>query len=588
SFDNTSRGQEWIASVAVKDNGGSWSNLVNSSLIIISNSIPEINIHANSHPEFFIENQNLELQDNYYTFTDYDMDEDQSLLKWFKNGIHQPEYDNESVPTSDTHPGDVWYYILTPFDGYEVGTDIQSPSFVIESSPVINSHNFNPINDTEGHYELEFNITDSRNEIKQVEFYIYLNSTEALPAFIITSPKSGYPNVWILDFYLTDLSYLDSLTIVNITVITEVEYSVFYEIELHQSYNFTINDVAPPRVINAWFEKNADENPTSLTFYAEIDEKGSGISDIILFYSFNPSESGGGGSSLQQELSASMIFERMSADYYLYSVTVDIGSYNTGLDINYYISTTDNDGNINELAFDNSALPEQRIPYTPPGLPEWLVIVGILIIFVIFVSAVVYVRFIRKPEIRGLDKELVLEKAKEMADNEILDSFLDLHTIGVVVSFFDQRHGPIPIITVPDILKDNWAKLVELSDRSFSGTQFSDEFDMETVSNYDFLLDRGVRVSVMSFGFSLERPEARGGQENVTANLLIHKEVFPLLNQFQEEIQALIHKTHVLMDKESSEKDKIFESVFGLRHFITSIVLSYQSIYKTIELLEEE
>ncbi|MFX0185743.1 MAG: hypothetical protein ACFE95_21880 [Candidatus Hodarchaeota archaeon] len=290
--------------------------------------------------------------------------------------------------------------------------------------------------------------------IKQVEFYLYLNTTDTLPPFIITSPQKGFPNLWILEYYLTDYSYLNTLTLMNVTVVTEVTYSIIYEISLTQTFNFTILDNAPPRVIRAWFEKDNDENPTNLTFYAEIDEKGSGISEIILFYYFNPSESGGGGSSLQQELRASMIFERMSTDYYLYSVKVTIGNYNTDFDIDYRISTIDIDGNINKIAFDNSALPEQRIPYTQRGLPEWLIIVGIVIIFVIFVGAVVYVRFIRKPELVGLDKELVMKGISQFTDIEVLGK-MEHHTIGGVISYFDQKHGPLPIVIHPGFFKKN-------------------------------------------------------------------------------------------------------------------------------------
>ncbi|MFX0171958.1 MAG: hypothetical protein ACFE9L_08565 [Candidatus Hodarchaeota archaeon] len=584
---NTTKGQEWNVSITVQDNGGAWSIVYNSSTIAIANSIPLITIQTSNNPEFVVEDQPIAIENNYYIFSDNDGDNDLSFVRWYKDSFPQPQFDNQSVPADFTSPGDVWFYIITPYDGEESGSFKTSPLITIESRPVINSFNPIPRNDTEGYYELEFNIADSRNDIKRVEFYIYLNSTVAVPTSILTSSEAGRPNIWILDYYLTDYSYLNTLTIFNVMVLTEVSYSVTYEIELVESYNFTIVDIAPPRVVNAWFERDNERNPTTLTFYAEIDERGSGISEVILYYAFTQAENGGGGSSIQQSLNIPMEFQRMSVDYYLYSISVDLGSYKTDLDISYTIHTRDNEGNVNEFAFDNSDLPEQRILFTPPGLPEELLFIGVAIIFIIFFGAVVYVRFIRKPEIRGLDKDLVLEKIKEIPDTEIMNS-LDAHTIGIVVSFFDQRHGPIPIITIPDILKDNWAKLVELSDRSFSGTQFSDEFDMETVSNYDFLLDRGVLVSVMSFGFSLERLEARGGQENVTENVLIHKDVFPLLNQFQEEIQTKIHETHILMDKKASEKGKIRNSVFRLRKYITAIVLSYQSIYGTIELLEEE
>jgi hypothetical protein len=197
------------------------------------------------------------------------------------------------------------------------------------------------------------------------------------------------------------------------------------------------------------------------------------------------------------------------------------------------------------------------------------------------------VKFIRKPELVGLDKDLVIRNLSDISEAEIMAS-LDSHTIGVVVSFFDQRHGPIPIIVIPEILKDNFSKLVELSDRSFSGTGFSDDFSIEIPSSYDFVLAQGLRTSVMSFGFSLERPEARGGQENLTCNILIHKEVFPLVNQFLDEIQKEVHTIHVNMDKDPENKNKIRKEVLKLRKYVSSIINSYEDIYGTIELLTAE
>ncbi|MFX1249758.1 MAG: hypothetical protein ACFFBQ_20370, partial [Promethearchaeota archaeon] len=214
------------------------------------------------------------------------------------------------------------------------------------------------------------------------------------------------------------------------------------------------------------------------------------------------------------------------------------------------------------------------------------VIVGLTILVAIF-GSVVYVKFIRKPELVGLDKELVLKKVTEISEVEVMAA-LDSHTIGVVVSFFDQRHGPIPIIIIPELLKDNFSKLVDLSDRSFSGTGFCDNFNEEITSSYDFVLTQGIRIKAMSFGYALERPQARGGQENLTCNILIHQDLFPLVNQFLDEIQVRVHAIHLLMDKDPSEKDKIRKKVFGLRKYVSSIVMSYEQIYGTTELVSEE
>jgi len=197
------------------------------------------------------------------------------------------------------------------------------------------------------------------------------------------------------------------------------------------------------------------------------------------------------------------------------------------------------------------------------------------------------VKFIRKPEVIGFDRDLVIEKITEITQDEI-NNAIDSHTIGIVVSFFDQRHGPIPIIVLPEMLRDNFNKLVELSDRSFSGTGFCDDFEMEIISSYDFVIAKGLRTKVISFGYALDRPRARGGQENLTANILLYQDIFPLVNQFLDEIQQKIHFIHLLMNNEASNKKEIIKLVTDLRNFVTNIVLSYERIYGTTELIEEE
>jgi hypothetical protein len=574
--------------------------------VVIKNSVPTITIDVTAHPEFIIEDETLQINTSFYRYTDEDGDENQPVIAWYCNNEVLINKTIWVILANETAPGDVWYYTIQhytiqPFDGTDYGVEHISPEIYIESRPVIHSFVATALPDTEGHYELEINVTDSHNEIKQVEFILTLNTTTELSLFIITSPKSPGSALWLLDYTLATYSYLETPTLVTVTVVTEVTYSITYEIQLIQTFTFTLEDKAPPRVLNAYFEKNDELNPTNLTFYAEVQDFGLGVAEVILYYYFRPSDdlnqTGGNGAALLQDdldwLDASMTVQvaNETGQFSLYMITVDFVHEKSSRDIIYRISTEDDAGNINPSAFDIRDYPQriedQRFSYQSPGLPEWVLLVAGLAVFVIFVGSIVYVKFIRKPELVGLDKELVLAKISDITDAEVLAS-LDSHTIGAVVSFFDQRHGPIPIIIVPEILKDNFSKLVDLSDRSFSGTGFSDDFEIEIPSSYDFVLAQGVRTSVMSFGFALERPNARGGQENLTANLIIHQDLFPLVQSFQKEIQRKIHVLHKRMDKDPSEKDQIHQDVFELRKFVSHIVLSYANIYGTTELLEEE
>jgi hypothetical protein len=417
----------------------------------------------------------------------------------------------------------------------------------------------------------------------------YDNTSKTWPA----SKASG--DNWTLMFSLDDLTYLDtnmSIMVKSSTIETVTGFKIFSLF----AFNITLEDKAPPRVLDAYFDWNNAIDPTNLTFEAIIQEFGSGIDEVELFYYFRSSEdSEGNGASISQidpdQAIMNLKVFNTSENYYIYEITVKFFHNNTDTEIIYWISTTDNAGNTAPLAFDirdnSQRIEEQRFIYTPPGLPEWVLLVSGLIICLIFVGAVVYVKFIRKPELVGLDKELVLNRISEISETEVMES-LDHHTLGIVISFFDQRHGPIPIIIIPEILRDNFNKLVELSDRSFSGTGFSDSFENEIPSSYDFVLDQTVRTSVLSFGYALNRPEARGGQENLTLNILVHQELFPLVQSFQKSIHQKIHKIHLTMDEESTEKAVIQQSILDLRNFVSYIILSYKNIYGTTKLLEED
>jgi hypothetical protein len=610
SSDLLFKGESWYAIVRVFD-GDDWSQNKSSRVMFIINQPPYVEAFqfefdsVNSHVEpdvresssyqFYVEGENIAIS---YQYMDADNDTDQLKIQWFKkpvNGswIEVPSLENSTiVPSTELSPGEVWYCLLTPFDGTDQGPPKQSDPIAIESQPIIHSYSIKPDRLKEGAYTISVNATNERDDIYRVEFETVLvdNTTRN-----IVGIDEGENN-WSFNFAIDDYHYLNTILKVTIKASSKVnntEFIIFSTL----SFQFTLDDKAPPRVQNAFFTKNDDVNPTNLTFNADIEEYGSGIAEIILYYYYQPVNNSNGGEGAevaqmeQNWCEISMNFLNSSEGISRYAVTVPFVHNNSNVDILYYISTQDNEGNINTNAFDIRDYPQrindQRFIFTSPGLPQWVLLAAALVIAVIFMGTVVYVRFIRKPELVGLDKELVLNKISEVHESEIMDA-LDAHTIGIMISFFDQRHGPIPIIVIPEILKDNFEKLVDLSDRSFSGTGFSDNFTAEIPSSYDFVLAQGLRTSIMSFGFALERPQARGGQENLTLNIIIHQDIFPLVQSFQKAIQRRVHDLHIIMDKNPGEKGKIRDFTFQLRKFVTAVVLSYETIYGTTELIEED
>ncbi|MHA2377210.1 MAG: hypothetical protein ACXAB9_13680, partial [Candidatus Thorarchaeota archaeon] len=424
----TVKDQVWQVVIAVRDNGGLWSMVVYSSSLLIKNSPPNTVIYTDNHPEFIVEDEELQLNISLYGSTDADGDEDRPNIWWFINGSYQPEYDNSTlIFASQIHVGEIWTYIIRPFDGTDVGVNRTSPAIHIESRPVVHSFTAIPQTDTEGHFILAVNTTDSRNTIKQVEFNLLLNHSLALPPFIQTSPENSFSTRWLYDYLLTNYAYLNTVVTISITVVTEVTYASTYEILLTQSFNFTFQDTAPPRVPNAYFVMNDDLNPTNLTFTAIIEEYGSGIGDVTLSYYFQAvnasSVASGIGASTSQtptwnEVLMSFSLLNESTGLYIYTVTVDFLHENMDTDIFYSIATADNAGNVNSNAFDIRDYPtrvdDQRFIYQAPGLPEGVLLVAGLAIVLVFFGAIVYVKFIRKPELVGLDKELVLNNIAEV------------------------------------------------------------------------------------------------------------------------------------------------------------------------------
>ncbi|MFX0121632.1 MAG: hypothetical protein ACFE9A_19740, partial [Candidatus Hodarchaeota archaeon] len=619
----TSKGDSWNFTLQVFD-GEDYSIQYNSSTVVIKNTIPQIGDYTYQFdpsnislvdPEirssltdliFFVEDEDISI---FYVFEDVDLpiDQDKSLIQWYYQldtgtWIEILVYQNlTSIPHSETFAGDHWKCIITPFDGTENGTAITFPELVIESRPKIVDCIITPliVNDEgsyfdEGRYEITIIAT---NLIAISSIKIHLN--DSLEEVYYASQSSDNSSIWTLIYQLPKVDFKTKYLDNRLNIEVKAESIVMYDLKefgINSLYedSFIVEDQSPPRIVGTpRYEFNDEENPTNITFYADIIDYGSEIADVSIFYYFKEFISEGGtGSSVSDNLrNARMVAISETDGTYRYSITVLFDHNKTSREIIYYIQTTDSKGNTG-IAYDINNDPDRikdtRFTYILPGIdPTFvLIIVGVTIVTAIF-GSIIYVKFIRKPEIVGLDKDLVMNSLSEVEDKEIWNS-IDDHTIGIVVSFFDQRHGPIPIIIEPEILKDNFSKLVELSDRSFSSTGFCENFNAEITSSYDFVLAQGTRSKVMSFGFALERPEARGGQENLTANILIHQELFPLVNQFLLNIQQQIHIIHKLMD-ETGDKPEIKTKIQNLRTYISRIILSYEKIYgDAAEFIEEE
>jgi len=586
-------------------------NVYNYSYIFDSRSqiIPEIR-SALLGQVFFIEDEDISL---FYEFEDSDhpKDYDQSLIQWYCK-LENSEWEevltrqNKTfIPSSETSPGEYWKCKITPFDGTDLGKSLTLNVIYIESRPCILSYSVSPIIvDDEGMYfdegKYKFQVvTSSLNPIAIIEFIIN-DSSEG----IYYAQKSQENNsIWILDYNIPPSEFCDNyVEKILTTKVRACSFVAFQDQEfmIYGSYTFSfeVEDKCPPRVVgepNVIFDSL---DPSNITFFSNVIDFGSEIEEVCLYYYFREIDDAplvGIGSSLPQKdipewqvIEMSLLSVNETNGIHGFSVTVPFEHNDTSRAIIYYIQTTDSSGNtgipynilndperISEFHFKKDAILFD---------PILVIILVVCTIILTLLGSILYLRLFRKPELIGFDKEIVLNNVSEVSESETM-GILDIHTVGVVIAFFDQRHGPIPIIITPDILKDNFPKLIELSDRSFGTIGVNQGFERKITSNFDFLLSKDLLITSLSFGFALKRPDARGGQENLTLNILIYQDVFPFINQFLDEIREKVDFVHKLMDKDSSKKELILSKIIDIRKYISQIILAYEKAYGTTDLL---
>ncbi|MFW9904399.1 MAG: DUF2341 domain-containing protein [Candidatus Thorarchaeota archaeon] len=598
------RGQEWALHVQPNDGTTVGMQVICPINITIQNSVPKI-INAQYQfndiiglvspagkrtNEFYVEDEDLVVS---YDFLDADLsDIDRSRVQWFRQTtsedpwIEMSAYENSTViPAINTAVNNQWYYQIIPFDMLNTGEVIIGEIIAIESRPIICSCDIihNPMTETQ--LVILVSVTNLLHDVETVECtFLFQDGTEQRVLGI--SHQLGN---WSVLLEIEDLNNLNTEIMASFVAFTLVSNTDLLIMTV-ETLNFNLLDKAAPRVRDAFFIPNDDYNPTKITFYAEIEEYGSGVKNVILYYYFDPVLGGTGTTVFQSEQLVLMIRTNQTSEQNIYIAKVHFQQNKSNWRVFYRISTQDKAGNINPTAFDILADPSRIdrdiLTYTSVGLSPTIVMLLITATIVVAIfGSLVYMKFIRKPKIVGLDTELVLSKVMKFDGNLIQDS-LDYHTLGIVISFFDQRHGPIPIVVEPEILKDNFSALVRLSDQSFSSCGFVKDFTKEKMATFDFEISSNTEFGILSYAFSLDRPEARGGIENITLNILIYSGLFSLVNQFSEEILTKIHQIHILMDKHPTKKDEIIMRVQLLRQLISGIILSYEKIYGTTELID--
>ncbi|MFX1533108.1 MAG: DUF2341 domain-containing protein [Promethearchaeota archaeon] len=599
------KGDHWNVTVRPKD-WKDFGSLKTSTLVIVLNSQPVVsNIrfifeHVKITPvddnrDFMLEDEPLTLT---YSFFDVDpTDTDESTINWYLNNEIQPQYTNwTTIPASITIPGEIWQAEILPHDGDEASAPILTKQMTIESRPDIHGHGFKPHSTTEGVYDIWVQAGDELRTIDEVKFNITVNGllVDDLAYNYRESLYSANDTAhWVLErFNLLEIlqnlpdssetqfiNLLDTTLTVKVRVLSKVTYdSTEYTIERALQFDFPITDEAPPRVINAGVEW-MEPNPINMTFWATLSEYGLGIDDVVLYYEFRPVDA----QTKVGDLSHGPLLMVFNGTHYV--ITVDF-SPDRNYNILFQLSVSDVAGNINPDAYPEGMIAD-RIQFILPSSTDLgpFLVLFVIIIAIIGIGAAVAVRKFRKTEILGLDIDKVIEISQQMPKEEIKRAITG-HTLGIIISMFDQLHGPIPIYVEPSLLRDNFDKLIELSDRAFSAVRFVDDFEREIFTAFEFEFD--VLTTSISYGFSLERPEARGGAENISLNIVVHKPYDTLIAKFADAYTDDVHQIHMLMNRGTAEKEKIAKLVGTIRETITAIILAYEELYGIVEEFEPD
>ncbi|MGQ9609414.1 MAG: cohesin domain-containing protein [bacterium] len=217
-----SKGDTWYFTVIPHD-GFDYGEMKTSPSVTIINNPPNVsNLLIN--PSSALTTDDLTAS---YTYSDADNDSDKSEITWFKNNVPQINYnDLKVVPSSATSKGDVWYFTVKPYDGYDYGDIQTSPSVTIGNTPpsatslTINPSSPKKTDDLIGSYTYD-DIDGDAEGASEIKWYkngiLQLENQLAVPSSALSKGDTWYFTVRPYDGSdYGEIQTSPSVTIVNI------------------------------------------------------------------------------------------------------------------------------------------------------------------------------------------------------------------------------------------------------------------------------------------------------------------------------------------------------------------------------------
>jgi hypothetical protein len=239
-----------------------------------------------------------------------------------------------------------------------------------------------------------------------------------------------------------------------------------------------------------------------------------------------------------------------------------------------------------EVSFGGSDIYDIRVKFlnervyviAPPGLPSWLLytIIGGSLLVAIIVSFLVYKLTRRKP---------FEDLMEEITDEEISSNY-SLLSPGVILSIFDQKKGPVPLLMNHSLKSEQYARrlrtgeenfLLKISDQAYSSLGFEEHDVGRRVGS---IVLPGEKMIGWVHGIQLPNKAARGGFENLILIVLADSDNGKNLLNYQE---FLCEEADEMISDLKSQKDieRIKELIKEIRHKSVRIMLAAQKIEKT-------
>ena len=263
------------------------------------------------------------------------------------------------------------------------------------------------------------------------------------------------------------------------------------------------------------------------------------------------------------------------------SSTTDFDGYFTVVylitdEINYIDIVANYEGD-NFFGVTASELDSSVYSIPPPGLPSWLLytIIGGSLALALIVSIIVYRLTRRKPFQEFLDN---------ITDEEIENSYTIISP-GVVLSIFDQRKGPVPLVMDHSLKIDKYNTrlrmgtenfLLKISDQAYSSLGFEEHDVGRRVGSIVLPSEKMVG---WVHGIQLPNEVARGGFENLSLIVLADTEYGSYLLNYQEYLydEADLLSVALKSKKELTEVNKILTMI---RKKSVQIILAAQRMEK--------